>query len=94
MDNMRGFTVAIYPETRKELEIIKNKNNFTWDELFNYLMEVEKSKKQKQEVQKGSTTNDKRNKRIDYLFISRWTNGLAIYVLDVSTTHSILGGKK
>ena len=38
---MRGFTVAIYPETRKELEIIKNKNNFTWDELFNYLMEVE-----------------------------------------------------
>ena len=50
MDNMRGFTVAIYPETRKELEIIKNKNNFTWDELFNYLMEVEKSKKQKQEV--------------------------------------------
>ena len=50
MDNMRGFTVAIYPETRKELEVIKNKNNFTWDELFNYLMKIEKSKKQKQEV--------------------------------------------
>ena len=51
MDNMRGFTVAIYPETRKELEIIKNKNNFTWDELFNYLMKVEKSEKPKQEAQ-------------------------------------------
>ena len=47
MDNMRGFTVAIYPETRKELEVIKNKNNFTWDELFNYLMKIEKSKKTK-----------------------------------------------
>lgn len=41
MDNMRGFTVAIYPETRKKLEVIKNEKNFTWDELFNYLMEVE-----------------------------------------------------
>ena len=50
MDNMRGFTVAIYPETRKELEIIKNKNNFTWDELFNYLMKVEKSERLKQEA--------------------------------------------
>ena len=50
MDNMRGFTVAIYPETRKKLEIIKNKNDFTWDELFNYLMKVEKLKNVKQEV--------------------------------------------
>lgn len=50
MENMRGFTVAIYPETRKKLEIIKNKNNFTWDELFNYLMKVEKSEKPKQKA--------------------------------------------
>lgn len=48
MDNMRGFTVAIYPETRKKLEIIKNKNDFTWDELFNYLMKVERSRKEAQ----------------------------------------------
>ena len=41
MDNMRGFTVAIYPDTRKKLEVIKNEKNFTWDELFNYLMGVE-----------------------------------------------------
>ena len=59
MDNMRGFTVAIYPETRKELEIIKNKNNFTWDELFNYLMKVEKSEKPKQEAQEERKMNQK-----------------------------------
>ena len=59
MDNMRGFTVAIYPETRKELEIIKNKNNFTWDELFNYLMKVEKSEKPKQESQEERKMNQK-----------------------------------
>ena len=59
MDNMRGFTVAIYPETRKELEIIKNKNNFTWDELFNYLMKVEKSEKPKQEAQEERKMNPK-----------------------------------
>ena len=41
MDNMKGFTVAIYTETRKNLEVIKNKKKITWDELFNYLMEVE-----------------------------------------------------
>ena len=51
MDNMKGFTVAIYTETRKNLEVIKNKNKFTWDELFNYLMEVEN--KYIQERQEG-----------------------------------------
>lgn len=58
MDNMRGFTVAIYPETRKELEVIKNKNNFTWDELFNYLMKVEKSKKTKTRSIERSDQNE------------------------------------
>ena len=70
MDNMRGFTVAIYPETRKELEIIKNENNFTWDELFNYLMKVEKLEKQKQEAQKGLTLMTKENKELIGCFLA------------------------
>ena len=51
MDNMRGFTVAIYPETRRKLEVIKNEKEMTWDELFNYLMEVKESERSKQEAQ-------------------------------------------
>ena len=48
MNNMRGYSIAMYPETKKKLEVIKNEKNFTWDELFNYLMEVEnKSIKEK-----------------------------------------------
>ena len=41
MNNMRGYSIAMYPETKRKLEAIKNEKNFTWDELFNYLMEVE-----------------------------------------------------
>lgn len=54
MDNMKGFTVAIYTKTRRNLEVIKNKKDFTWDELLNYLMEVESKyiqEKPKQERQ-------------------------------------------
>ena len=50
MENMRGFTVAIYPETRKKLEVIKNEKEMTWDELFNYLIEIKELEKPKQEV--------------------------------------------
>ena len=52
MDNMKGFTVPIYTETRKKLEVIKNEKNFTWDELFNYLVEVENKSIQEKEVKK------------------------------------------
>ena len=50
MNNMRGYSIAMYPETKRKLEAIKNKKNFTWDELFNYLMEIKESEKIKKEV--------------------------------------------
>lgn len=50
MNNMRGYSIAMYPETKRKLEVIKNKKDFTWDELFNYLMEIKESKKLKKEV--------------------------------------------
>lgn len=39
MNNMRSYSIAFYPETKKKLEAIKDEKKFTWDELFNYLME-------------------------------------------------------
>ena len=50
MNNMRGFSIAMYPETKRKLEVIKNEKDMTWDELFNYLMEVRKPEKPKQEA--------------------------------------------
>ena len=50
MNNMRSYSLALYPETKKKLEKIKDKKDMTWDELFNYLMEVEKPEKPKEEV--------------------------------------------
>ena len=50
MNNMRGYSIAMYPETKRKLEVIKNKKDFTWDELFNYLMEIKESEKNKKEV--------------------------------------------
>lgn len=50
MNNMRGYSIAMYPETKRKLEVIKNKKDFTWDELFNYLMEIKESEKLKKEV--------------------------------------------
>ena len=41
MNNMRSYSLAFYPETKKKLEAIKDREQLTWDELFNYLMEVE-----------------------------------------------------
>ena len=50
MNNMRSYSLAFYPETKKKLEKIKNEKKMTWDELFNYLMEIKESEKTKQEV--------------------------------------------
>lgn len=50
MNNMRGYSIAMYPETKKKLENIKNEKEMTWDELFNYLMEVQESEKPKQKA--------------------------------------------
>ena len=40
MNNMRSYSLAFYPETKKKLEKIKDEKGMTWDELFNYLMEA------------------------------------------------------
>ena len=50
MNNMRGYSIAMYPETKRKLEVIKNKKEMTWDELFNYLIENKELEKPKQEV--------------------------------------------
>lgn len=50
MNNMRTYSLALYPETKKKLGKIKDEKDLTWDELFNYLMEIKESEKQKQEV--------------------------------------------
>ena len=50
MNNMRGYSIAMYPETKQKLEVIKNKKEMTWDELFNYLIEIKELEKPKQEV--------------------------------------------
>ena len=49
MSNMRGYSIAMYPETKQKLEAIKNEKEVTWDELFNYLMEIKESERTKQE---------------------------------------------
>ena len=50
MNNMRSYSLALYPKTKEKMEAIKDEKQMTWDELFNYFMEVEKSERQKQEV--------------------------------------------
>ena len=50
MNNMRGYSLALYPETKKKLEKIKDEKGMTWDELFNYLMEAENKSIQEKEV--------------------------------------------
>ena len=50
MNNMRSYSLAIYPKTKEKMEAIKNEKQMTWDELFNYLMKAEKSEQQKQKV--------------------------------------------
>ena len=50
MNNMRSYSLALYPKTKEKMEAIKDERQMTWDELFNYLMKVEKSEKPKQEV--------------------------------------------
>lgn len=53
MNNMRSYSLAFYPKTKKKMEAIKNGKQMTWDELFNYLMESkneEKGTAQKEKV--------------------------------------------
>lgn len=45
MNNMRSFSIAFYPETRKRMEVIKDEKGFTWDELFNYFMKLANEEK-------------------------------------------------
>lgn len=40
MNNMRSYSIAFYPETKKKLDALKEAKDLTWDELLNYLMEV------------------------------------------------------
>ena len=47
---MRGYSIAMYPETKRKLEAIKNEKDMTWDELFNYLMEAKETKKPKRKA--------------------------------------------
>lgn len=46
MNNMRSYSIAFYPETKKKMEAIKNEKQMTWDEFFNYLMESNQEKKE------------------------------------------------
>ena len=50
MNNMRSYSLAFYPETKKKLEKIKDEKRMTWDELFNYLMKVERLENAKQKA--------------------------------------------
>ena len=50
MNNMRSYSLALYPKTKEKMEAIKDERQMTWDELFNYLMKVEKLEQPKQEV--------------------------------------------
>ena len=45
MNNMRSYSLAIYPKTKEKMEAIKNEKQMTWDELFNYLMESKQEKR-------------------------------------------------
>lgn len=40
MNNMRSYSIAFYPETKKKLDTLKEAKDLTWDELLNYLMDV------------------------------------------------------
>ena len=40
MNNMRSYSIAFYPETKKKLDALKEAKGLTWDELLNYLMDV------------------------------------------------------
>jgi hypothetical protein len=40
MNNMRSYSIAFYPETKKKLDALKEAKDLTWDELLNYLMEI------------------------------------------------------
>lgn len=51
MNNMRSYSIAFYPETKKKLDALKEAKDLTWDELLNYLMEV-KVDETKDEIQR------------------------------------------
>ena len=50
MNNMRGYSIPLYPETKRKLEVIKNEKGLTWDELINFLLEIKVLEKRKQEA--------------------------------------------
>lgn len=49
MNNMRSYSLAFYPETKKRMEAIKNEKQLTWDELFNYFMASKNEEKGSEE---------------------------------------------
>ena len=49
MNNMRSYSIAFYPSTKKKMEAIKNEKEMTWDELFNYLMESKNEEKENED---------------------------------------------
>ena len=64
MNNMRGYSIAMYPETKRKLEVIKNEKEMTWDELFNYLMEVKESKNRNKKYRKDHRHEFSRKRQI------------------------------
>ena len=46
MNNMRSYSIAFYPDTKKRMEAIKNEKQLTWDELFNYFMKLVNEEKE------------------------------------------------
>ena len=55
MNNMRSYSIAFYPETKKKLDALKESKDLTWDELLNYLMEI-KADEAKDGIQKKGRT--------------------------------------
>lgn len=58
MDNMRSYSLAFYPETKKRMEAIKNEKQLTWDELFNYFMASKNEEKGSEEKLKSDRKDD------------------------------------
>lgn len=55
MNNMRNYTLSLYPDTKEKLDELKSEKGMTWNELINYLMEADNEK-----TQNANITNDNR----------------------------------
>ena len=86
-DLARKLDVSTWSVVRYESEGFKSAKFGT---VMKILKELDIKLNQLEIKQKGSTTNDKTNKRINRLFHSGWNHGSSIFITDVSTTHSIL----